>query len=181
MTSLTRTIATFVTVAAGIVLVSSPARADRRTECSEARSFLRSDEARRTCSSRFRSARSLSCTSPAGQRLLLSMARSCKARATAPSPPSSGGGSAGSKEPAEPKDAKHGTKASVTAYQMDGSTVLTVVPCEVGVVGPEYPKCVVAVKAKLKADLCKPPAKGPVKFKYRMGEIPQLLTDHVDC
>ena len=105
------------------------------------------------------------------------MARSCKARGPA-APPSSTGSAAAK----EPKDAKAGTKASVTAYQMDGTTVIAVVPCEVGAVGPEYPKCVVAVKAKLKADhLCKPPAKGAVKFKFRMGEIPQLLTDHVDC
>lgn len=181
MTAFTRTIVAFVTVTTGIVLVSSTASADRRSDCAEARSFLRSEGARRTCSSRYHTARSLFCSSATSQRLLLSMAHACKARAAA-TPASSGGAT---KEPAEskdPKEPKAGGKASITAFQMDGTTVIEVVPCAVGVVGPEYPKCLGAVKAKLKADhLCKPGTKGPAKFKFRMGEIPQILTDHVDC
>jgi hypothetical protein len=183
MTAITRTIVSVVTIATGIVLVSSPASADRGSDCSEARSFLRSEAARRSCSSRYHTARSLFCTSATSQRLLLSMARSCKARGAAAPPSSSGGG--GTKEPAEakdPKDPKPAGKATITAFQTDGTTVIDVVPCSVSVVGPDYPKCLGVVKAKLKADhLCKPGTKGAVKFKYRMGEIPQVLTDHVDC
>jgi hypothetical protein len=82
MSALTRVI-TFATVATSVVLVSSTASADAKSDCSEARSFLRSDAARRTCSARYHTARSLFCSSPTGQRLLLNMARSCKARASA--------------------------------------------------------------------------------------------------
>jgi hypothetical protein len=79
-------VATFVTVATGLVLVSSTASADRAAECSEARSFLRSESTRKACPARYHSARSLFCSSGSGQRLLLSMARSCKARGTATKP-----------------------------------------------------------------------------------------------
>ncbi len=84
MTVTTRTIIAIVTVATGVVLVSSTASADQRSDCSEARAFLRSEEAHRACSSRYRSARSLFCSSATSQRLLLSMARSCKARGVSP-------------------------------------------------------------------------------------------------
>jgi hypothetical protein len=90
MIGLTRVVVTFLTVATGVLLVSSPASADRRSDCAEARTFLRSSTARQSCSARYHSARNLFCSSASGQRLLFSMARSCKARVgAAPSSPSS--------------------------------------------------------------------------------------------
>jgi hypothetical protein len=88
MSAITRAVITLVTVATGVVLFSSTASADIKSDCSEARAFLRSNAGRRACSSRHHSARSLFCSSPGSQRLLLTMARSCKARsAAAPSSP----------------------------------------------------------------------------------------------
>ncbi len=83
--------------------------------------------------------------------------------------PSTGGG-----------DAKEGDKASVTAYLADGKTVVTVVACEVGALGPEYPKCVAKTKEKIKPTICKG-KKGRQQFKYRMGDIKTVLGDNIDC
>ena len=164
------------------VLVAAPASAGPTSDCREARAFLRSDGALHACRASHLAARSLSCSSDRGERLLRRMAATCKARRSSPAPRSSNAPDA-----PEPKDAgapKTGGKATITAFAMDGTTVLEVVACSVDPVsGPRFPECLKATKAKLGAaprGVCAGKS-GPVKFKYRMGDIAVLLTDKVDC
>jgi hypothetical protein len=151
MTAITRSVVAFLTVATGIVLVSSSASADTKAECSEARSFLRSSEARRTCSSRYHSARSLFCSTGSGQRLLLSMARSCKARAAA------GGGS-----PSESNAKKAPEK---TEEAPAGASSIDNIP---------------VCKAYLARLVACPPAKGPVSRQEEANIMKRKWQEKLD-
>lgn len=170
------------TVVTAIALAAGPAHADPSGECREARALLRSEKGRKSCHASHLAARTLSCSSTRGAPVLLRMANSCKARLASPTPPS--GAPTSAPTPSEPKPPKKaGGQSSITAYAMDGKTVLDVVSCSVDPVsGPRYPECLAATKTKLQANPSVCPSKGPtVKFKYRMGDIEVLLIDKVGC
>jgi hypothetical protein len=156
MTAITRAVVTVLTLATGTVLATSTASADTKSDCSEARTFLRSSEARRTCSSRYHSARSLFCTSSSGQRLLLSMARSCKARAAA-TPASTGGGTTDSESNAK--------KAPEKAVEPAGASSIDNIP---------------ACKAYLARLTACPPAKGPVSRQEEANIMKKKWQEKLD-
>lgn len=77
------------------------------------------------------------------------------------------------------------TDNNITAYDHAGTSVLVVVECERGSLGPEYPRCVEKARAAAQDHVCRPGVgkqiAGKTYYKYRMGAIKTLLSDSVVC
>jgi hypothetical protein len=77
------------------------------------------------------------------------------------------------------------TDGNITVYDHAGKTVLLVVECERGSLGPEYPRCAQRAKADAQEQVCRPGVgkeiAGKTHYKYRMGAIKTLLADSVAC
>lgn len=77
------------------------------------------------------------------------------------------------------------TDGNITAYDYAGKTVLLVVECPRGSLGPEYPKCAARLRTEVREHVCKPGVgkeiAGKTHYKYRMGAIKTLLADSLVC
>ncbi|HTE51278.1 MAG TPA: hypothetical protein VK698_10450 [Kofleriaceae bacterium] len=77
------------------------------------------------------------------------------------------------------------TDGNITAYDYAGKSVLIVVECQRGSLGPEYPKCLERVRTEAYDHVCRPGVgkeiAGKTHYKYRMGAIKTLLSDSLAC
>jgi hypothetical protein len=77
------------------------------------------------------------------------------------------------------------TDGTITAYDHAGKSVLLVVECARGSLGPEYPRCLEQVRGQVRDQVCRPGVgkeiAGKTHYKYRMGAIKTLLSDSLDC
>ena len=77
------------------------------------------------------------------------------------------------------------TDGNITVYDYVGASVLLVVECARGSLGPEYPRCLERVRAEARDQVCRPGVGkeigGKTHYKYRMGAIKTLLSDSIAC
>jgi hypothetical protein len=77
------------------------------------------------------------------------------------------------------------TDGHITAYDHAGKSVLLVVECSRGSLGPEYPRCLEQVRSQVRDEVCRPGVgkeiAGKTHYKYRMGAIKTLLSDSLAC
>ena len=77
------------------------------------------------------------------------------------------------------------TDGNITVYDHAGKSVLIVVECDNGSLGPEYPRCREKAKVDARDHVCRPGVGKKIAdrthYKYRMGAIKTLLSDSVVC
>lgn len=83
---------------------------------------------------------------------------------------------------ADPRPESNGT---ITAYDYAGNEVVLVHACPGSRLGPDYPKCLERVRARVEPKVCRHGAGKKIGdktfYKYRMGTIKTLLSDSLAC